>query len=106
MRELLIGVEGGGSNPVPEWTSDSEIPNIGHVRALERFDFDASDMWLFALSFTSSVGAKIVADWLTGKLRSKGHRSIVIMRRRVELETEAVRIAIEEELARDSNDEK
>jgi hypothetical protein len=92
MRELLIGVEGGDSNPVPEWTRDSEIPNIGRIRALNRFDFDGSDVWLFALSFASSIGAKIVADWLTGKLRSKGQRSIVIRRRRVELETEAVRM--------------
>ena len=99
MRELLIGIETGADNPVPEWSRDTEVPDIGRIRPVQPLSFGGAEVLLFALGFASSVGANVLADWITDTLRKKGQRTVLISRRRVELERDKVLVAIEEELA-------
>lgn len=103
MRELLIGIEAGAGNPVPEWSLEAEIPGIGRIRPVQPLGFEGTDVLLFALGFASSVGANVLADWITDTLRKKGQRAVVIAGRKVELETDKVRGAIEEELDASDN---
>ncbi|MDQ3329618.1 MAG: hypothetical protein M3552_03025 [Planctomycetota bacterium] len=103
MRELLIGIEASAGNPVPEWSGETEIPGIGRIRPVQPLGFEGIDVLNFALAFASSVGASVLADWITHTLREKGQRAVVIARRRVELESDKVRVAIEEELAAPEN---
>lgn len=98
MHELLIGIETDSSKTIPEWSSDTEIPGIGKIRPVQPLGFDNGDLLLFALSFATSVSANVIADWITDTLRKKGHQTVIIGHRKIELETDEIRIIIEEEL--------